>query len=295
MFLLLSFQLSLDSSPAPCTRPESQLQQAEAGTTQTPPHPPRTSSTPTQGAPVCHQDKNSWLYFMSLSQSRWELDVMVAQSHMILFSVHLTVLPIPSSSYGHSWAEPYSDSCSHGKLQTHWQILKFCIFFSNPKLLTSNSSLHKNIFMPCLQNGIYKYNPVLMKRPGRNSKYTLNKFFWMTEWRESLTHSVSAPSTMPQRANPGIRRGKTPFSACKKRPIADCSKSCRSLTTTVKTAKKSTSSTTGQMKGCIRHVILVFNSKTPIPYWASAAHKVSDPLNMAHFILTWTSQLRLCP
>lgn len=101
----------------------------------------------------------------------------------------------------------------------------------------------------------------------------------MTEWRESLTHSVSAPSTvepMPQLENPGIRRGKTPFSSCKKRPIADCSKSYRSLTTIVKTAKKSTSSTTGQMKGCIRHVILVFNSKTPIPYWASAAHEVSN-------------------
>lgn len=130
--------------------------------------------------------------------------------------------------------------------------------------MTSNSSLHKNIFIPWLQNDIYKYNPVLTKRPRRNPKYPLNKSFWMTEWRENLTHSVSAPSTvepMPQLTNPGIRRGKTPFSSCKKTTIADCSKSYRSRTTIVKTAKKSTSSTTGQMKGCIRHVILVFTAK----------------------------------
>lgn len=64
-----------------------------------------------------------------------------------------------------------------------------------------------------------------MKRPGRNPKYPLNKSFWMTEWRESLTHSVSAPSTvepMPQLANPGIRRGKTPFSSCKKDQLLIC-------------------------------------------------------------------------
>lgn len=76
---------------------------------------------------------------------------------------------------------------------------------------------------------------------------------------------------MPQTANPGIRRGKTPCSSCKKRPITDCSKSYRSLTIIVKTAKQSTSSTAGQMKGCIRHVIPVFNSKTLTSHWASAA------------------------
>lgn len=137
-----------------------------------------------------------------------------------------------------------------------------------------------------------------MKRPGRNPKYPLNKSFWMIEWRESLTHSVSVPSTvepMPQLANPGIRRGKTPFSSCKKDQLLIAPRATE-VWQLLSKLQKSTSSTKGQMKGCIRHVILVFNSKTPISHWASAAQKVSNRYTAdSTFHLTWTSQSRSCP
>lgn len=101
---------------------------------------------------------------------------------------------------------------------------------------------------------------------------------------------------MPQLANPGIRRRKTPFSSRTKRPITDCSKTYGTPTIIVKTAKKSTSNTTRQMKGCIRHITRLFlTAKLPLHTELLQPTKYqTDPLNRAHFILTWTSQLRSC-
>lgn len=182
--------LSLDSSPAPCTHPgiHPNFSRQKLGPHRPPLiHPPRRSSTLTEGAPVCHQDKTIWLYFMSLSKSRWELDVTVAQfphdlvlcssdsaphTEQLLQDVHEQSPPVTATLMGNCKCAAKSENF---------------VLFSNPKLLTSNSSLHKNILSHGCRMTFINTIQSLWKGQEETQKYLLNKSFWMTEWRESDT------------------------------------------------------------------------------------------------------------
>lgn len=94
----------------------------------------------------------------------------------------------------------------------------------------------------------------------------------MTEWRESDTF---CECTIHRRANaPNCKSWN--LALVKKDQLLITLRATEVWQLLSKLQKKSTPSTTGQMKGCIRHVISVFNSKTPSPHWASAAHQVSN-------------------